>query len=592
MVTVLLLAVSLGTFAAEVTPSDLSGEDNKMFDKFRELVQTGSPEEFYAFAETYEKDLKEKGYMMLYYKLLNNEGFFALRHNMIFRAMQTAERLDKELRANGAGDYYYLATGLMGDIYYASHDRAKAERYFVQALDEVGTSDPKFTMRVYQSLAEMLSIKDANRALEWMNRSVALSQETNNVEYYSLSLAMTAYVHFLHGNSDGFYSAYDQYVDLRSREQPGFSHRYDKIMDIAKLAFDGDYDAATQKLRQKGTIYVDSSLVAIRIYAMSRQVEKGFEAMMRHYLEMDSIYSLTQSANFDQMATERTLMESRETAAGSARKVKTMTLWFLVIVAAFLVVYILGRRKLMKHIKAQNQELNIALAKAEESDRMKTAFINSMSHEIRTPLNAVAGFSQLICNPEMELSDDERRDIQERISTNVNQITRIIDEVLSLSKNESESETVELAKSSVPLNALGRSSLRALKGRVKPGVKLRFATNIKDDYTLRTNEEYLRGALGHLLDNATKFTDEGYIELRFVEMGNEMRISVTDTGCGIDKKDQDTIFDKFSKGDDFKEGVGLGLTVCLRLVLALGGKVELDKSYEKGCRFMITLYME
>ena len=72
--------------------------------------------------------------MMLYYKLLNNEGFFALRHNMIFRAMEIAKRLDSELRNDGASQFYYLASGLLGDVYSASHDRIKAEQYFTQAL--------------------------------------------------------------------------------------------------------------------------------------------------------------------------------------------------------------------------------------------------------------------------------------------------------------------------------------------------------------------------------------------------------------------------------------------------------------------------
>lgn len=590
--TALLLAAPLGIRAAEVGPSDLEGEDKVMFDKFRELVQTGSPDEFFAFAEKYEQDLRQKGYMMLYYKLLNNEGFFALRHNMVYRAMQVAERLDRELRDNKASDYYYLATGLMGDIYNTSHDRMRAERYFVQSLDEVGNRDPKFTMRTYQCLAEMLSVKDSQKALQWTNRAEALAQETSNVEYFSLSLAMKAYIHFLDGNREEFFTAYQRYVDLRSREQVGFNHRYDKVVDIAKLAFDGEFDAATNKLKQRGTLSVDSSLVALRIYAMTGAVDKGFEAMKRHYLELDSLYSIAQTANFDQMTAERALMASQQSAETNARRLKTLGLVSLVVVTVLLVIYVIGRRSLMSRIRKQNKELNLALTKAEESDKMKSAFISSMSHEIRTPLNAVSGFSQIICNPDIELGDEEKRDMQQRIHTNVQQITRIIDEVLAMSKNESEQSTTQLEKSRVAMNALGRASLRALKGRVKPGVKLRFATNVKDDFMLLTNEESLRSALGHLLDNATKFTDSGHIELRFVEMGNEMRIWVTDTGVGIKKEEQDIIFEKFAKGDDFKAGVGLGLPITHNLITALGGTLELDTSYEKGCRFMITLYID
>ena len=115
ILTISLLTVVVGEISAEVGPSDLKGEDKAMFDRFRELFQYGTPDEFYDFAKEYERDLKSKGYMMLYYKLLNNEGFFALHHDMIYHAMQTAERLNSELHADQARDYYYLSTGLMGE---------------------------------------------------------------------------------------------------------------------------------------------------------------------------------------------------------------------------------------------------------------------------------------------------------------------------------------------------------------------------------------------------------------------------------------------------------------------------------------------
>ena len=188
-----------------------------MFDKFRHLLQYGEPDEFFSFANDYERVLHDKGYMMLYYKLLNNEGFFALRHNMVFRAMQAGERLNEELHNDGASQYYYLATGLMGDIYNSVYSRNKAEQFFMQALEEVEDTDPKFSMRTYQSLAEMLSMKDAGKALQWMEKSMALAKETDNIEYLSLSLAMTAYIYFLEDNAKAFRDYYDQYVELRSQ---------------------------------------------------------------------------------------------------------------------------------------------------------------------------------------------------------------------------------------------------------------------------------------------------------------------------------------------------------------------------------------
>ena len=125
LVSTLLLMVSQSVFSAEKQVADLVGEDRIRYDQFRRLLNGGQPEEFYAFTQDYEKELKTKGYMMLYYKLKTNEGFFALGHRQLFRAMQYAEELDKEVREAGASDYFYLATGLFAEIYNHSLDKAK-----------------------------------------------------------------------------------------------------------------------------------------------------------------------------------------------------------------------------------------------------------------------------------------------------------------------------------------------------------------------------------------------------------------------------------------------------------------------------------
>ena len=477
----------------------------------------------------------------------------------------------------------------MGDIYYSVHNRTKAEQFFMQALEEVEDTDPKFSMRTYQSLAEMLSIKDADKALKWMDKSIALAKETDNVEYLSLSLAMTAYIHFLKGDAKPFYSFYDQYQNLRSQNRPGFSHRYDNILEIARMSFDGHFSEALEKLQNGGTLYVDSSLVAVRIFTMERDIDKVVNAVRRRHLEMDSIYSLAQEANFDQMATERALMTSREEALINKKLAKKLTYWLIGLTAAYIFVYVMGRRRLVRKIWARNRQLKEALAKAEESDRMKTAFISSMSHEIRTPLNAVSGFSQILCNPMFELSDEEKQDMQQRISSNVNLITTTINEMLELSVSESESTVPDSEKKDVLCNELGHNALEGIKEANSKGVELRFTSNVDDRFAIRSNAYRLNVALHHLLDNAVKFTEKGYVELSIIKKDASILFCVTDTGVGIKEEDHERIFETFSKVDDFKEGIGLGLPICRRLIRSLGGDVTLDPDYSAGCRFIISL---
>ena len=588
--TIALLTAVVGNASAEVGPDDLEGEDKVMFDRYRDLFQNGSANEFYDFAKEYERDLKTKGYMMLYYKLLNNEGFFALHHNMIYFAMRTAERLNNELHADKASDYYYLATGLMGDIYRASHNRKKAETYFIQALEEVDDSDPKFTMRTYHSLAEMVCIKDPQKAMEWLDQAKALAIKTDNVEYQSLSISMSAYLSFLMCNAEQFDLYYKEYQHLRSLNKPGFSLRYANVLEVARLAFSGQYQDASYQLANSGTIYVDSSLMAIRIFAMERDIDKCFEAAKRRRLELDSIYSGLQDAHFDRMATMRSLMQSREEAEANKKRAEKLANWLIALVIGFLFVYLMGRRRLVRKIWAKNRSLKEALAKAAESDQMKKMFISNMSHEIRTPLNAVVGFSQIICNPEYDLSEEEKKDMEGRILSNVHLITSIFNEVLELSNSESEEgQVADTDKVDVNCNDLARTVLHDAEGRQREDVELRFASNVEDDFTIRSSLYRLKSAMTHLVDNAVKFTDTGYVELRCEKRGDKMLFFVTDTGVGIKEADKERIFETFAKIDDFKVGIGLGLPICRRLIRSLGGEVELDTTYSGGCRFVISL---
>lgn len=590
--TALLLLASVNIAFADKAVSDLTGEDKERFDKFRHLFTTGNPNEFYSYTKEYAEYLKKQGDMNLYYKLKNNEGFYALRHNQILQAMEIAEALEKEVRENKAENYYYLPVALMGDVYYESHDMRKAEKFFLQALGEAGDRDPKFTMRTYMSLGEMQALKNPQKALEWYDKAIELAQMYNNMEYLSMSVAMKGYIHFLAGDAGKFYRSYDDYNNLRQSGDPDFSKRYNNMMEIAKLTFDGDYRDA-RDLMARGNLYVDSALVSIRILASEGNIKDGFSAMIQRYVELDSIYSLAQEASYDHIATERTLRLAQDEAASSQKEAKNLMYVLIGLIVVFLFVYIMGRRRLMLKIWERNKLLKDALAHAEESDRMKSAFISNMSHEIRTPLNAVAGFSSLLVESGSEIGEAEKKDMQERITNNVELITSIVDEMLELSKSESESNLrPQTEYTDVWVNQLCRGVLRSMVMKAKKGVEMRFASKLPDDFVIRTHPATVKRILYHILDNAQKFTEQGYIELRcgVDKEKHQIKLIVTDTGIGIPKEDHGRIFDLFEKGNEnFKEGIGLGLPICRRLAASIGGEVQLDDSYTEGSRFILTI---
>jgi signal transduction histidine kinase len=257
---------------------------------------------------------------------------------------------------------------------------------------------------------------------------------------------------------------------------------------------------------------------------------------------------------------------------------------FWVMTGVYIFVYIMGRRRLVRKIWARNKELKLALDKAQESDRLKTAFIRNISHEVRTPLNAINGFSQLLCSSDFELSQEERQDMKDRISKSSETLTDIFSEVLEMSEGESLH-----SRSDVDVNTLCREMIEEQKKVNGKGLDIRYVSSLPDDFRVHTNEPNVRLILRHLLDNAVKFTKQGSIMLSLDHEGDTLHFAVTDTGCGIPADKSELIFERFAKLDSFSQGAGLGLSIARMVAQHLGGTLTLDTTYTKGAKFDLVI---
>ena len=340
-----------------------------MFRQFRELYENGSEEDFYRVAHEFEDYLLANNRPVDYYKIKCNEGFYDVTHRHIYRAMKTARELDEVMRRNSESDYYYLATGLFGDVYRASFDSPKAKKYYLQALQEVGDRDPKFTMTTYLNLADLLNLKDPANALDYADKSIDLAKKIDNMEFLSLSIATKAFVTFLYKNEAmDFNLLYERYDYLRNKNHPDFNHRYDGIMDAAKAAYDQRYNDALDIIKSH-KLKVDSALCVVRIYTLAGDMNNSYEAMRRMYNSLDSIFSVTQNANFDELSAERQLVLSQEEAEANRKLVIQLTNWIVGIVVVFLIIYIMGRRRLMRKIWTQNKALKELLENQEAKEK-------------------------------------------------------------------------------------------------------------------------------------------------------------------------------------------------------------------------------
>lgn len=270
--------------------------------------------------------------------------------------------------------------------------------------------------------------------------------------------------------------------------------------------------------------------------------------------------------------------------ARAEQKADRLQTALIVLTVVYIFVYIMGRRRLMRKIWSRNRQLKEALDKAQEADRMKTAFIRNMSHEIRTPLNAINGFSQLLNDPNVELNKEERTDMVDRISRSVDSITNTVAELLDMSEGESSHDEEE-----VHVNELCARMLEELKKQNDKDIFLMYDSELDEDFTVMSSTKNLERILRRILGNALKFTEKGSITLHCEKLNGQLLISIADTGIGIDPAKREEIFKTFVQLDEDVDGIGLGLTLSRRLARQLGGDVVLDDNYMGGARFLFTL---
>ena len=255
----------------------------------------------------------------------------------------------------------------------------------------------------------------------------------------------------------------------------------------------------------------------------------------------------------------------------------------LVVVLILLGVGIVVSRKYNRRLKKMREELNEARKVAENSMHLKSLFLSNMSHEIRTPLNALAGFSAILA--EDNLDNETRQQFEAIIHQNSDLLLKLINDVVDFSRQQNgemqfkieEQDAVEIC----------RNVVETVDKVKRTAAEIRFESDI-DSLTLSTDKARLQQMLINLLVNANKFTEKGSIVLTLKKDGNVAQFSVTDTGCGIAPDKREKRFNRFEKLDENAQGTGLGLSICQLIIEHLGGKIWVDPDYNDGARFCFT----
>ena len=248
---------------------------------------------------------------------------------------------------------------------------------------------------------------------------------------------------------------------------------------------------------------------------------------------------------------------------------------------------IVGTSQRIDDRKSMEEALITARNRAEESDRMKSAFIANMSHEIRTPLNAIIGFTSIL--PDVQ-DPTERESLMGLILENNQKLLRIVDDVVSISKIEAGQD--QIVMSAFDLNMVLGNVVQQYQGNVASDVTL-TTMFCSAQQMVTTDHNRVEEVLKHLLSNACKFTQHGTIIVGYDEPHDgRIRIWVRDTGKGISEENQQRVFERFFKVDEFIPGAGLGLSTCRTMAYSLGGSVGCTSKLGEGSTFWLEIPMQ
>ena len=248
--------------------------------------------------------------------------------------------------------------------------------------------------------------------------------------------------------------------------------------------------------------------------------------------------------------------------------------------------YYFRTKRLKDELLKSEKDLRVAKDRAEESNRLKSAFLANMSQEIRTPLNSIVGFSDVLAMGGS--TEDEQQSYYKIIKTNSDLLLRLINDILDLSRLEAnrvtltweECDVVQLCSQVVASVSFSRQS---------SDNQFLFSTSF-ETFRMVTDVQRMQQVIINLLSNADKFTKRGKITLDFsVNEEKQMAIfSVTDTGCGIPKEKQGLVFERFEKLNEYAQGTGLGLSICKLIVHKWRGSIWIDPDYTGGARFVFS----
>ena len=560
------------------------------YKKYTELYNSmGNDKEFYEYSKIMLDHYRQADNLENYYRIRLNEALYDADHEQPYRAIQKANQMLIDMKADKF-EHYDLVYLALGTVFEQRANYRMAEYYFKEAAKNTDPNDEQSLIIVYSQLAYLYMFYNPEEAKMWNQRYAKSSLQYP--QYQQVYLFIESVISFAMGNKQTFKYNYNRYLEHHEAHKEQLDEYGSTMLEIIDKAVDGHYRDALQMLdntQEEDMNDINLYDLRIRIFEMMGNYKEALKASKKLALMVDSLNTGKLFNNLNEINAQAGIAKIQSQASEEKSHMLVITTILLLTIIALLCLWIYVHKRMRERLIEKNRQLETALNMAEESDKMKTEFVRQVSHEIRTPLNAITGFNQILNGTSAELSEEEKNDLLTRIEDNIKAITNMVDEMLHMA--EKNSTNYYPRSEDVLCNKLLSDITYKYRDKVSSSIELAYTTDVINRFTIRSNEEGIRQIMDQLLQNAIKFTDRGHINVHCKQSEDQtmVEISVEDTGRGISEENQSKIFGKFFKVDQYKEGIGLGLTVSKKIAQKLGGDIALDPTYTTGSRFVLTL---
>ena len=521
----------------------------------------------------------ELGYSQYYYYAYDLTQNYFYNTGRQVRTFELVKEMREDAIARGEEYGIWMGNRYLISLYIAQNDYISAKKYIVASLEmyentEDETIRRQSATRLYCDLADTYPIGHDSVSINIRKAELQSRHHLDSLRCTYLRAKLEAYQKNI--------PAYERDRDI-CRQDPSIR----QISSTAGLMFDNIdqlvYGKPAPEIKLDGMMshlrevkYIANIAEEYGYKDLAFEIEKRLVAYDETVLAKANQSKLTEiEAKLGNDVLSAQVDEAADRAIRSRRLVISLVISILVVIILFFVIYSL-------HLRRTNEKVRLA-------DAAKTRFVQNMSHEVRTPLNAIVGFSQLLSLPDGSFPEEEKQEFAGHIVNNTKMLTMLLDDILHVSAMDSGNYRITYEDGE--MHYMAQAAISSAEHRLKPGVRMYYDPETTEPHTFITDPHRVQQILINLLTNACKHTTEGEIRLTSSLTQNPgfVTYAIEDTGSGIPPEQADTIFERFTKLNDFVQGMGLGLSICRDIAQRMNARVYLDTTYTGGARFVLEL---